>query len=411
MSTFSDPAFQRRLNSLRVTDNVTNWRYLAREYLFLGLAIGLPIGFFEVRDGWGFSWWWNIPVAVIAVVIIGAEQHRLTTLAHEASHYLLFRNRLLNEFISDWFCMFPMLSSTHHYRVQHLAHHQYVNDPERDPDLTQMEASGHRFRFPMSKRRFVWEGVIKQLLWFPKLIRYIRVRAKFNATGGGSGPYVVRGKGSAIAVAVGVLYLLSLVAMLTGLTIAGDPFLLISIPMAMLIGIIGVYALIPERFFRQTLIRREISARWMTFLRLTQLTLVFTLLAWLTWWTGRPWWLYYLVLWIAPIVTTFSFFMILRQVVQHGNGGTDRLTNTRIFRVGGLIRAAVFPLGMDYHLPHHLFPLVPHYRLRRLHELLLEVDAYQHGATVIEGYFFPKSRPPQSPTVLEALAAEPSRTC
>ena len=47
---------------------------------------------------------------------------------------------------------FPVFSTTHNYRVQHLAHHQHVNDPERDPDLAQMEASGQRFRFPMARR-------------------------------------------------------------------------------------------------------------------------------------------------------------------------------------------------------------------------------------------------------------------
>ena len=30
------------------------------------------------------------------------------------------------------------------------------------------------------------------------------------------------------------------------------------------------------------------------------------------------------------------------------------------------IRFAVFPMGQDYHLPHHMFCTVPHYRLRDL---------------------------------------------
>ena len=46
------------------------------------------------------------------------------------------------------------------------------------------------------------------------------------------------------------------------------------------------------------------------------------------------------------------------------------------------IQFAVFPLGMDYHLPHHLFPLVPHYRLRALHNLLMSVPRYRDEATV-----------------------------
>ena len=79
--------------------------------------------------------------------------------------------------------------------------------------------------------------------------------------------------------------------------------------------------------------------------------------------TGRP--LYYFLLWLVPLFTSFSFFMILRQMVQHGNGDRGWLTNTRIFFVDRFINFAVFPMGQDYHLPHHLFATVPHYRLKR----------------------------------------------
>src|ERR1700722_10082312 len=99
----------------------------------------------------------------------------------------------------------------------------------------------------------------------------------------------------------------------------------------------------------------------------------------------------------------FSFCMILRQVVQHGNAGSERLTKTRIFHVNRLIQLAVFPLGMDYHLPHHLFPMVPHYRLRKLHDLLMECEEYREHAVVVEGYFLPRERPPQKPTVLDLM--------
>ena len=75
--------------------------------------------------------------------------------AHEASHYLLFRNRILNELVSDWLCLFPMWSSTHHYRLQHLAHHQFVNDPERDPDISQLQTSGHWLPFPLTRKQFL----------------------------------------------------------------------------------------------------------------------------------------------------------------------------------------------------------------------------------------------------------------
>jgi fatty acid desaturase len=63
----------------------------------------------------------------------------------------------------------------------------------------------------------------------------------------------------------------------------------------------------------------------------------------------------------------------------------------------------VFPLGQDYHLPHHVFPMVPHYRLRELHELLMECPSYREQAAEVEGYFVPSGPPPRRPTVLEVM--------
>ncbi len=399
----NDPDLIRRVNALRRTDNFTNWFYLVREYLFLGSVVGLTIAFYQFREGWGLAWLWNVPVTLLAIFLIGAGQHRLSTLSHEASHYMLFRNRLLNELVSDFFCMFPMWSATHHYRLQHLAHHQFPNDPERDPDVMQMEGSGHRFAFPMSPRRFVWECVLKQLLWFPKLIRYVRVRAKYNATGGGSGPYEAKGPRSKLLVLVGVLYLAALAGALTGLVLLEQPVLLGMVPALMLAAVLVFYARVPLRYYRHSAVKPDVSPRVMTYGRMTHLTLTFTALAWLTYLTGQPWALYYILLWMVPLGTTFGFFMILRQVVQHGNATRERLTNTRIFLVSRLIRFAVFPLGMDWHLPHHLFPMVPHYRLKELHNILMEADEYRAEATVVEGYFFHR-RPPQHPTVVELMA-------
>jgi fatty acid desaturase len=403
----NDADLIRRVNALRQIDNRTNWFYLAREYLFLGLVVGVTLWFYHWRMGAGLSWLWDVPVTVVAIVLVGAGQHRLSTLAHEASHYMLFRHRLLNEQTSDWLCMFPLWSTTHHYRLQHLAHHQFPNDPERDPDLAQMEASGHRFAFPMAPRRFVGE-LVRQFLWLPKLIRYIRVRARYNSTGGGGGPYEAKGPRSMVLILVGLLYLAALAGALTACVLLEQPVLLAGVPAGMLAAILVFYALVPARLYRQTTVKADVSARWMTFGRVTYLTATFTAVAWLTYRTGNPWALWYVVLWLVPLGTTFAFFMILRQVVQHGNATRERLTNTRVFLVGRLIRFAVFPLGMDYHLPHHLFPMVPHYRLRELHTLLLEAQEYRERATVVEGYFFHR-RPPQHPTVLELMATPAPR--
>jgi fatty acid desaturase len=148
------------------------------------------------------------------------------------------------------------------------------------------------------------------------------------------------------------------------------------------------------------------SQRTATILRVTFITLVFNVIAWLAL-LADPWApLYYFLLWLVPIFTSFSFFMILRQLVQHGNADRGWLTNTRIFFVSQFIRFSVFPMGQDFHLPHHLFASVPHYRLRRLHEALLEYPEYRQQAVEVHGYFASPERPQEHPTVLDVLGPQ-----
>src|SRR5688572_3845289 len=101
MATAIEPAAKRlgdadtiaTLHQLRRTDNLTNWYYIARTYLYLVAVIGGALYFFANREAWELSWAWNVPVALLAVVMVGAGQHQLSALAHEGVHHILFRNR------------------------------------------------------------------------------------------------------------------------------------------------------------------------------------------------------------------------------------------------------------------------------------------------------------------------------
>jgi fatty acid desaturase len=398
----ADPQFKEKLQALRRTDNYTNLLYLCRAYLILAVTIGGTVWFYEQHAAWGLSWWWGIPLTVLAILVVGGCQHQLTGLAHEAVHHMLFRARLLGEFVSDWFCMFPVFSSTHHYRLAHLAHHQYVNDPERDPDLAQQKASGHWIEGPISQREAV-RLFLKQL-WLPNLIRYTRVRFQFDSIGTEHNPYLQKGvKQSKIPVRAGLAYMLGMTASLIGLVIYGDRVLLAVVPAVLWVAIMIFYALIPARWYHQSRMHRTISARAMTLMRMTFLTLLFNGIAWLSLMYGYRFALYFLVLWMVPLFTSFPLYMVLRQIVQHANGDRGWMTNTRVYLMNPIVRFCVFPLGQDYHLPHHMFATIPHYRLPQLHRLLLEYPEYHEQAVVVDGYFFPRHAPPRPPTVVEVL--------
>ena len=404
-NSLSDPALKARLQDLRRTDNLTNWWFLLRTYLYLVAVIGGVVWFFEYRENFELSWWWNLPVALFGIVLVGAGQHQLSGLAHEGSHHILFRNRLLNDLAADLLTMFPLFSSIHHYRLQHLAHHQFVNDPERDPDVSQLQTSGHWLNFPLPRKALI--AALWRQLWPFRLIRFMRVRAQYNATGTDKNPYMFKGqKPSKGAVRVGVIYLLGLVAALASLFYLADVWALALMPLAMCIGVSIVFLRLPNAKFHQSRLRPVIHARYTSILRVGFITAVFTTLAVVTKLTGAPAVGYYVVLWLVPLFTSFAFFMILRQLVQHGNGGHGWLTNTRTFLLGPLIRFAAFPMGQDYHLPHHLYATIPHYRLKQLHAVLMDYPEYREEAVVVEGYFLPPRSPKTNPTVLDVLGPE-----
>ena len=108
--------FVSQINEMRKVDNWTNWRYLATEYGYLFVVMGLG---FLVCVAWAqatISTWVFIPLVAAISILIGIGQHRLVMLGHEASHFSLFGNKVLNEVVSDWFCFYPIWVTTYNYR-------------------------------------------------------------------------------------------------------------------------------------------------------------------------------------------------------------------------------------------------------------------------------------------------------
>jgi fatty acid desaturase len=84
----------------------------------------------------------------LAVMWIGARQHALGVLMHEATHYHLFRNRTVNEVVSELFLAWPLFVTTRAYRGSHFAHHRHVNT-DRDPDMLRKQNA--EWEFPQTR--------------------------------------------------------------------------------------------------------------------------------------------------------------------------------------------------------------------------------------------------------------------
>ena len=185
-----DEAHRAVVGLMRV-DNRTNLGTIAREYL--GLAATLAACAWA-HHAWGagrISSAGFVPLAILGVFVVAAFQHRLSGLAHDASHSTLFRDKLANELASDLLLMFPLVAMTRSYREAHLGHHQFVNDPARDPDLLRLNHP-EPHHFPISKPRF-WLRYVVRGLWPPSILRYLVGRAKAANLGSGGAGRPVRG--------------------------------------------------------------------------------------------------------------------------------------------------------------------------------------------------------------------------
>jgi fatty acid desaturase len=376
--TFRDPALQREIMRLRRADNHTNLLCLLREYLCLVAVIGGTILFAESRAGWGVSWYANIPVFLVAVTLVGALQHRLAGLGHEASHYSFMRNRFLNDFIPDVCCMFPMLTCVHFYRVFHMAHHQYTNDPHRDPDLLNLGHGKRAFEFPMSRARFV---AVVYFCMFIAPLRFLQFQLAYisvNVLGKGKSVYTGTARESALGAlhlprpgtVLGIVYLAGLDGLFKYLTATGRAGLIVPLGSSgMLLAGAVIYAL-PDRAVFSSPFRQAYSSRFAATARLCFFISLIMVFSGPRWSISDHRVVYPILLWIVPLISSFPFFMLLRDVYQHSNADAGRLTHSRVFFADPFTRWAVFVYGQDMHIPHHLFPAIPHYRLGELHSLL-----------------------------------------
>jgi fatty acid desaturase len=82
---------------------------------------------------WAVWAWEPLPV-VVAMVVVATRQHALFILFHDAVHFLVARNRRLNDLITNGLIGVPQLVPVQLYRRLHLTHHARLGtggDPER----------------------------------------------------------------------------------------------------------------------------------------------------------------------------------------------------------------------------------------------------------------------------------------
>lgn len=378
-----------RLRELRHIDGPRNLAFLAVDYLTIIAVFAIAAVFMEYRADWGLPRWSNFIVFGLGAIIMGGVQHRLAAIAHEASHYTLLKNRILNDLVGDWLCMFPIMSSVQLYRLNHMAHHQFVNDEEFDPDYRNMERFWNG-RLPKGRLGFFLDTYLRPFYAPASVIRYGTDYILNNVFAVGDSFYLrkigIRPPASTRLKPGPILAVLWLIAtdaaMITAERAGRIDLVLASAALGVIVAVAGAFAL-PNRWVYISPFKEPYPVRVASAMRLTFLIGGLLALNTLRAWTGGRSTVLFFGLWVLPLLTTFMYYMLLREIYQHGNTDKGRITNTRVFRVDPFTRWAVFVHGQDLHTPHHLYPAIPHYALEEAHQLLKQQNA-EYRDTVVE---------------------------
>lgn len=343
------------------TDRRSGWRNvvaLLATYVYIGLVVWAALEFFRWREG-RLPWWTDVPVGLFAVAMIGPAQHRLLILGQEAALGLLFRNRWLNELVGDWLIHFPFSSATHHVRQQVLAHYRFPNDPDRDAELV------------IARRAGFWPFRFGRLLRLSAIIRWHSLRSNYNFEPNPHNPFSDPARPpSKVALHIGTAYVLATFALLLSLylfrnELADDTvqWVLTYVSAGLWLAVMLIFIALPAAKYHRGTLEGVYSAKTMTLMRITFITLVNLALGWTTFLTGRSAVLNYIALWVGPMFTSTVALMLIRQWRQHGNLREGEVAHDR--RPGWLGRMLLFPLNQHRHVEKHAHPERPWYRLGR----------------------------------------------
>lgn len=113
--------------------------------------------------------WWLVP----AFILIGALQHGISILLHDAVHGLLFPNRYANEIIGALLLSYP-IGFSFDYRPTHFSHHKHLGSPG-DPDLVNYRD------FPATRGRLVRKLLI-DFSGLGAFMQFVEMNTEFVAT-------------------------------------------------------------------------------------------------------------------------------------------------------------------------------------------------------------------------------------
>lgn len=132
-------------------------RAIAAEWAMI--AVALVTGHW--LRGTGAFW----PLYPLLVLFIGARQHALAVLGHDAVHWRLLPGRRANDLVADLLLWWPLVGMNEGFRRYHAPHHRHLGtDQDGNIALWRLRGADGRptreWTYPKS-----WAGLLAKLLW------------------------------------------------------------------------------------------------------------------------------------------------------------------------------------------------------------------------------------------------------
>lgn len=260
-------------------------------------------------------------VSIFCGFMMGRQQLGLAIMMHDGAHKRIVKNSLWNEYLGQFFTAAPLFFSMFSYRTLHLKHHR---DPlvADDPDLSLTGG------YPISKSSFV-RKLLRDLtgVSYFKFIRYFI--------------YMARG----------------------GQNRKKAKLLMQNSPTQN--SLTQAHGQIGESLGAQAQVHHEKMPLWLIFFSM----ILMNSLIWGSLFLTGHGWLY--LIWIIPMMTILQVLLRIRGVAEHAGyqPSKDQRLNART--VINPVQTYFFaPHRVYYHIEHHLYPSVPFYNLKKVHQLL-----------------------------------------